>query len=88
MKKRYWHRLHQETVDKLIADGRTWGYIMENFKQPDWCNYPKALEGEMGCWTLTNIWDKNSRKLICRKYCKNCEYFLPIQKEKSWKSGK
>jgi hypothetical protein len=75
MERRYWHRLSQETVDKIIAGGKTWGYVMENFKQPDWCEYSNALDGLMGCWTLTDRWNKNSRKSISRKFCKGCEYY-------------
>ena len=85
IKKKYWHRLSQNTVDNIIADGTTWGYVMDNFKQPDWCGYPNALDGQMGCWTLTNIWGSNSRKSICRDFCKNCEYYKPLKSKKSCK---
>jgi len=47
---RYFHELEQKEVDALIADKKTIGYIMETYKQPDWCKYPNALEGKMGCW--------------------------------------
>lgn len=45
----YFHEISQEEVDKLIADKRSVGYVMENYKQPDWCNYPEALSMTMGC---------------------------------------
>lgn len=69
---RYWHKLTDDEFDKLQADKTTWGEIMENLKQPDWCNYPGALEGGTGCWSLI---DKDLRKKINRKYCGTCDCY-------------
>ena len=68
--KRYWHELSDTTIRRLITKRTTWGEIMGRYKQPDWCNYPDALEGIMGCWSLTGI---NTRKQISKAYCKKCD---------------
>jgi hypothetical protein len=53
---------------KTLCDANTtWQWIMENFDQPEWCNYPDALSGMMGCWSLVG------RYVTGKKYCKNCE---------------
>ncbi|MHA2218084.1 MAG: hypothetical protein ACXACY_19285 [Candidatus Hodarchaeales archaeon] len=67
------HELPQEQVDKLIADKKTIGYIMENFRQPDWCQYHNALEGKMGCWSLMDLKKDGIRTKISKEYCKICE---------------
>lgn len=39
---------------KALQDlGGTWGDdIASRHPQPEWCNYPGALDGLMGCWSL------------------------------------
>ncbi len=38
------------------------------FEQPDWCNYPNALDS-LGCWGLTFGYVSAQGK----EYCINCE---------------
>ena len=71
--KRYFHELSQEEVDKLIADKKSWGDIMREYKQPDWCNYPNALEGTMGCWSLVDLSKEGLRTEISKDFCKGCD---------------
>lgn len=71
--KRYFHELSQEEVDKLIADKKNWDDIMQEYKQPDWCNYPNALEGFMGCWSLVDLSKDGLRTKISKDFCKGCE---------------
>ena len=71
--KRYFHELSQEEVDKLIADKKNWGDIMQEYKQPDWCNYPNALEGTMGCWSLVDLSKDGLRTKISKDFCKGCD---------------
>ena len=73
--KKYFHELTQEEIDQLIEEKRTIGYILENFKQPKWCDYPEALNGQMGCWTLTDLGETNLRTKISEEYCKSCDCF-------------
>jgi hypothetical protein len=70
---RYFHELEQKEVDALIADKKTIGYILETYKQPDWCKYPNALAGKMGCWSLINLTKDGLRTKISRDFCKGCD---------------
>lgn len=70
--KKYWHELSQEEVDKISMGGMTIGEVLKNYKQPDWCTYPDALSGMMGCWSLM---DDDIRLKISKKFCKKCELF-------------
>jgi hypothetical protein len=69
---RYWHTLEDSTIKRLIARKTTWGEVMKRYSQPDWCNYPDALEGVMGCWSLIDV---HLRHQISRDYCKGCDCF-------------
>lgn len=70
MIKPFFHRITKKEFNKLIDDKRTWGFVMENFRQPTWCDYPDALSGKMGCWSLTQ-WP--CVKSISKKYCETCD---------------
>ena len=70
---RYFHELEQTEIDTLIADKKTVGYIMENYKQPDWCNYPEALSMTMGCWSLCDLSKDGMRTKISKDFCKACD---------------
>lgn len=72
---RYFHELEQTEIDILIADKKTVGYIMENYKQPDWCNYPEALSMTMGCWSLCDLSKDGLRTKISKDFCKGCDCF-------------
>lgn len=65
----YYHELTEAQVDQLIADKRTWQWVVENYQQPSWCEYPEALGGTMGCWSLT---DPDIRIKISHEFCKDC----------------
>ena len=69
---RYWHTLADSTINKLRAKGATWQQVIDGYKQPDWCTYPEALAGVMGCWSLT---DPKIRHEISEEYCANCDCF-------------
>ena len=71
---RYFHELEQTEIDTLIADKKTIGYIMETYKQPDWCKYPpKCTEGLMGCWSLMDLSKDGLRTKISKDFCKGCD---------------
>lgn len=70
---RYFHELEQKEIDALIADKKTIGYIMETYKQPAWCKYPNALEGQMGCWSLMDLSKDGLRTKISKDFCKGCD---------------
>jgi hypothetical protein len=67
--KPYFHELNDKEYKKIFkVKGRSWQWLMDNYSQPDWCTYPEALCGDMGCWSL--VWH---RKEINEEYCKNCD---------------
>lgn len=67
--KKYFHKLKKKEYEELMKSDKTIADVMEEFSQPDWCNYPEALAGEMGCWSLV------FRHGVSKKYCKNCDCF-------------
>jgi hypothetical protein len=75
MNKIYWHELPNEKQKKIFDRaeklGKNWGWFQKRFKQPDWCDYPGALEGELGCWSLLSM-----KTAITREFCKNCDCYL------------
>ena len=69
--KKFWHETDNEERKKLRD--KTWQYVVDNYKQPDWCNYPEALAGDMGCWALVySTYDDEALFLAC----KACEYCI------------
>lgn len=72
MKIEYFHELSKEQYGGLEASGITWGQIMKAYKQPQWCRYPDALEGEMGCWSLIY------GMVTGEHYCMKCELYWPV----------
>lgn len=75
---RYFHELSDSTLRRLTRKGITWQEVIDRYKQPDWCNYPEALAGAMGCWSLIGCWslmDIDLRHKISREYCKKCDCF-------------
>lgn len=44
-----------------------------SYKQPDWCKYPNALEGQMGCWSLMDLSKDGLRTKISKDFCKGCD---------------
>jgi hypothetical protein len=77
--KPYFRELPQSEIDKMIEEGRTVGYCMEHYLQPDWCGYPEALSMELGCWDLCDISINGKRTQISEEYCKSCEFKTKIK---------
>lgn len=69
MSKTYFHELNKEERDAVFESGMTVGEFMEKYSQPDWCSYPGALEGPMGCWSLM------AGYVSGENYCRNCECY-------------
>jgi len=72
MNKPYFHKISQEEVNKLVKEKKTVEYLLENYKQPDWCKYPEALSMTLGCWSLCDIEKDGLRTKISEEFCKNC----------------
>lgn len=75
VKKEYWHKLtkKEKTFLETPKYHITWGQIMKKFKQPDWCKYPMALKGEMGCWTLVGVAGWKEMKQTVKRKCNTCD---------------
>lgn len=71
----FFHEATQTDINTLIADNRTWGDIMLQYKQPVWCNYINALDGQMGCWSLTDLSVNGLRNKISESFCQSCSEF-------------
>lgn len=72
---KYFHEIPQSEINQLIEDKKSIKYIMENYKQPNWCNYPEALSITMGCWSLCDLHERGNRTQISLEYCKTCDRF-------------
>ena len=62
---KYYHETTKEERDSLI--GKTYGELMDKYMQPEWCAYPDALYGFMGCMSLMNLTER-----INKDYCSDC----------------
>ncbi len=49
---KYFHELTEEDFLALMANNITWNELSEIHPQPKWCQYFKALDGPLGCWSL------------------------------------
>lgn len=69
--KKYWHELPQQEVDEIFNKKVNVKYVLDNFKQPNWCDMAFALEGVFGCWSLVYF----KRTQISEEFCKTCICF-------------
>ena len=67
----YFHELTDERFEVLNDLRMTWAEIVENYRQPSWCAYHLALNGQMGCWSLTG------RRIRAEGDCKDCDLYWP-----------
>lgn len=74
--KPYFHELDQSEIEQLTSNKKTWADINTLYIQPKWCDYPNALDGAMGCWSLTDLSKNGSRTKISEEFCKTCDCFI------------
>lgn len=72
---KYWHEISQDEVNEVIASKKTYQFLVDNYKQPDWCSYPDALMGVMGCWSLTDNGPDGLRTKVSHDFCKTCDQY-------------
>ncbi len=75
MEKKYWHKLTNEEVAKVIKKYPLIKNIKKHYKQPDWCDDSNAIH-PLGCWSLIG----DNRKSISIKYCKSCDLFKKVKR--------
>jgi hypothetical protein len=62
------HELTESEFNTLVdAGGMTSEECARKYPQPEWCNYPMAVQGAMGCWSLM------SHYVTGPKFCHGCE---------------
>jgi hypothetical protein len=66
LKGKYWHKLTDKEMQALKELKPSNKWFFKNIKQPDWCAYPEALAGLMGCWSL-NFRDRKRTRKMCRE---------------------
>ena len=49
---KHWHELNTGAQRAVKMSRMTVGQFIKKYSQPDWCKYPAALRGGMGCWSL------------------------------------
>jgi len=73
---KYFHHLTEQEYNLKIAGKLNNEECAKKYPQPKWCAYPNATEYPLGCWSLTGF------MVTGRKYCQDCECYLPQIKEK------
>ena len=63
---KYFHELSKEEFSLLVGK-ITYGELAEKYPQPEWCTYPEATAGMMGCWSLVG------HMVTGKEFCKNCD---------------
>ncbi len=73
MKMKYFHELSEAEIEKL--QGIKFEELRSQYKQPDWCNYPEAIDF-LGCWSLVYglVEDED--------FCKGCDCYKLEDKQK------
>lgn len=69
MTKRLFHLISDESWAAMRSANLTWNDVKKHHRQPEWCSYPDALDGYMGCWSLVG------RKVTGRDFCKTCDCY-------------
>ena len=72
--KPYFHELPQDEIDKFMLNKTKWEYVIENYNQPQWCNFPGALS-PYGCWSLIDTRVNGFRTNISKEFCARCPKF-------------
>jgi len=73
---KYFHELTEKEFKELLKKKLTWGELAIDYPQPIWCDYPDALLGMMGCWSLMDFMVKDET------YCEDCSHYRPIRQIK------
>ena len=69
MTTKYFHELTKDEFDQLRDSGMTWGECAAQYPQPEWCQYPRAVNAEMGCWSLMY------HTVTGEGFCKSCDLY-------------
>ena len=71
---KYFHELSEiEIIELKLKKGYNFGNLNNDYKQPDWCEYPDALID--GCWTLLAPIKYDQANRITKEFCSTCDCF-------------
>jgi hypothetical protein len=73
---KYYHELTKDEVQGLIDKKYTYKQTEEDYPQPEWCSYPNATYGEIGCWSLLGY------MVTSEDYCKDCDCYKKVRSER------
>ena len=74
--------LTKDEFDALLENKNlTWADLERDYPQPDWCSYPHATRGALGCWSLIDF--NGYHEKISRNYCRKCDCYIKKQKSLS-----
>ena len=74
---KYFHEITADEYKELIECGLTYEQLASQHPQPEWCNYPEAIMGSMGCWSLISF--RGGKCLVTgEEYCKKCDQYRPM----------
>lgn len=71
--KPYFHEITDAQWEQMKLDGKTWGDMQRDYLQPDWCQYPEAID-PLGCWSLTGRFVKDE------EFCRTCNLHKDYKK--------
>lgn len=71
---KYFHELTKEEFTELVEKKLMWKECAKLYPQPDWCNYPDAVCGIMGCWSLMNL-------SVTEENCANCDCYQKVSND-------
>lgn len=65
----YFHEAVPGGFDTLKVEHPEWKIqtVIDRYASPEWCRYPDAVGGIMGCWSLIGGMVKDEG------YCRNCD---------------
>ena len=78
---KYFHELTKKEFRTLCKTKVTWGQAAKDYPQPEWCSYPDAVQGIMGCWSLMDF------TVTGRNSCKNCDCYIKEREKKPFSVG-
>lgn len=69
---KYYHAVPVQERNTVLNSDMTLYEFIKKYKQPEWCKYPEALLGILGCWSLFP-----NPENICESFCEHCDMFNP-----------
>lgn len=65
---KYFHELTRQEFEELLDTKITYGQLAIDYPQPEWCQYPNATQGAIGCWSLMSFY------VTGKEFCNKCNF--------------